>query len=91
MKRRVKMVVSGRVQGVFFRASTVDQATRLGLVGRVRNLRNGDVEIVAEGEDGRLKALLDWARTGPPRAHVEQVQASYLDPTGEFRDFKVGS
>lgn len=89
MKRRVEIVVSGRVQGVFFRARTVEEASRLGLVGRVRNLRNGDVEIIAEGEEDRLRALLDWSREGPAMAYVENVEVFYQEPTGEFADFAV--
>lgn len=68
-------VVSGRVQGVFFRASMESTAQRLGLTGWVRNLPDGRVDLVACGEEGKLKELERWLWQGPPHAHVEQVTA----------------
>jgi acylphosphatase len=68
-------LVSGQVQGVFFRASTESVARRLGLTGWVRNLRDGRVELVACGEQAPLEELERWLWQGPPRAHVTQVEA----------------
>ncbi|HEC12527.1 MAG TPA: acylphosphatase [Acidiferrobacteraceae bacterium] len=68
--------VSGRVQGVFFRASTCDQARRLGLTGWVRNLPGGNVELLACGEETALAHLEDWLHQGPPMAKVTQVVMS---------------
>ncbi|MDW8479973.1 MAG: acylphosphatase [Xanthomonadales bacterium] len=71
MRRR--FLVSGRVQGVFFRASTAEEAGRLGLRGFARNLADGRVEVVAEGEAEALEALARWLWRGPPLARVEAV------------------
>lgn len=67
-------LVSGQVQGVFFRASAESIAHRLGLTGWVRNLRDGRVELVACGEEAQLKQLEEWLWHGPPRARVTQVE-----------------
>lgn len=69
----LRFVVSGRVQGVFFRASTHAEATRLGLAGSARNLDDGRVEVVAIGPDAALDALERWLWQGPPSARVESV------------------
>ena len=68
--RRVHVVVSGRVQGVFFRASCADLARRLGLAGWVRNAERGDVEAVFEGRSHAIEAMLEWCGRGPPGARV---------------------
>jgi acylphosphatase len=70
MKERITMRVSGRVQGVYFRAETRSVASRYGLSGTVRNMPDGSVEIVAEGERDALARLAAWARIGPPAAAV---------------------
>lgn len=79
--------VSGRVQGVFFRASTRDQARHLGLTGWVCNLPNGNVELLACGEEFALARLKDWLHQGPPMARVTQVVVSDADEqnTEDFR------
>ena len=69
----VRFLVSGRVQGVFFRASTRAEAERLGLAGTASNLDDGRVEVVASGSDAALDALEKWLRRGPPAACVETV------------------
>ena len=81
-------MVSGQVQGVFFRATTEATARRLGLTGWVRNLRDGRVELVACGEEARLKELEQWLWQGPPRARVERVVSNDIEPQ-TFRDFEV--
>jgi len=68
-----RFLVSGRVQGVFFRASTRAEAERLGLVGTANNLDDGRVEVVASGSDTALDALEKWLRQGPPSARVDDV------------------
>ena len=68
--------VSGRVQGIGFRDWTVRSAKRLGLIGWVRNLRDGRVEILASGEDAALAALVDACRTGPASAEVDNVETA---------------
>lgn len=89
MTRRVHITVSGRVQGVFFRANTQEVAQRLGLSGYVRNLPDGRVEVVAEGEEGALQRLVDWCHRGPPLARVERVEVRWENPTGEFSGFHI--
>jgi acylphosphatase len=78
---RVHALVAGLVQGVAFRAYTVDEARRLGLKGWVRNLPDGRVESEAEGERSALEALLAFLRRGPPAARVDGVQVTW----GAFR------
>lgn len=68
--------IRGRVQGVFFRASMVDEATRLGVRGWVRNCGDGSVEALVQGAPPAVHALLDWAHRGPAQARVESVQVS---------------
>jgi acylphosphatase len=86
--KRMRLIVSGRVQGVCFRLYTVREASRLGLNGWVRNLRSGEVEVLAEGDEARLKDLEQWCRHGPPHAVVTGVASSYGDATGEFIGFR---
>ncbi len=89
MRRRVLIQVAGRVQGVFFSASTREKAESLGLTGWVRNLPNGDVELLAEGEPGAVARLLAWCHTGPKLARVDTCHISYQAPGGEFDRFSV--
>ena len=88
-RARLHLVISGRVQGVGFRFSAYDEAKDLALAGWVRNLPNGDVEIVAEGSRENLQMLEAWAHLGPPSAHVTQVREDWSDSTGEFTEFRI--
>ena len=81
--------VEGMVQGVGFRYSTVRQGRRLELGGYVRNLPNGMVEIVAEGELDRLQQLERWLHRGPPGAYVRRVESHYSPYQGVYRSFSV--
>jgi len=83
-----RYVVLGRVQGVFFRAGTRDQARRLGLSGWVRNRADGSVELVACGEETGLARLAEWLRHGPPSARVDAVEVSVADDPA-LSDFEV--
>ncbi len=87
--KRLHAIVTGMVQGVSFRAYTQRQAVRLGLTGWVRNLPDGSVEVLAEGEADRLAELLDWLHDGPPSAEVTGVQASWEAASGEFDQFRI--
>ena len=80
-------LVSGRVQGVFFRASTQNEARRLGVTGSVRNLADGRVEVWAYGARGSVLALCEWLKTGPPHAQVQTVkcQACEYQANDQFR------
>lgn len=80
--------VRGRVQGVFFRASTCERAREIGLRGWVRNLPDGRVEVVAEGEPSALEALEVWLRQGPPMARVDDVTHEKTESPGEG-EFRV--
>lgn len=71
--KRVKLRVTGRVQGVYYRASTLEQATALGLSGWVRNTRDGAVELEAQGPPDAVDALISWCHEGPPAARVRDV------------------
>lgn len=85
-----RYLVSGRVQGVFFRASAVAVARGLGLRGFVRNLADGRVEVLAAGSEAGLQALEAWLLTGPPRARVDAVDSSRPDgDIGLPPDFEV--
>lgn len=87
--KRIHVVVRGRVQGVFFRASAQREAKRLGLVGWVRNRPDGAIEFVAEGEEDQVKALLAWAQHGPSTARVDKLDTKWRGYTGEFADFRI--
>lgn len=88
-KVRVRLMIEGRVQGVFFRASTVEQAARLGAKGWVKNCADGSVELVAEGKKKDLNALIAWCYQGPPGANVRNVRVQVEIFTGEFQDFRI--
>jgi acylphosphatase len=88
-RQRLHLLVSGRVQGVFYRQSTVDVAAALGLRGFARNLPDGRVEVVAEGERAALEALLDACRRGPPAARVEGVEVAWGEAAGDLGPFAV--
>ncbi|MGL5074493.1 MAG: acylphosphatase [Waterburya sp.] len=79
MLKKIRAVASGKVQGVGFRFYTQAQAQKLGICGYVRNLSNGDVEIVAEGEAEKLDALIDWAKSGSPSAVVNNLETEILN------------
>ena len=87
--KQVHVFVRGRVQGVFFRASTQREARRLGLTGWVKNRADGGVEIVAEGEEEGLKDLLGWASHGPTAARVERLDVRWRGFAGDFHDFRI--
>ena len=86
---RLTAVVQGRVQGVGFRYFVMERAISLRLTGIVRNLRSGDVELVAEGERGALEAMAASLKSGPRMSHVENVVKIWLDATGEFTSFRI--
>lgn len=89
MKKRVRILVAGRVQGVFFRASTKSVADELGLAGTVRNLPDGGVEVIAEGASESVDAFAAWCRQGPPRARVERLSVIEEAYCREYSDFSI--
>lgn len=87
--KQVHLTVKGRVQGVFFRASTQREAKRLGLTGWVRNRPDGAVEMCVEGEEDSLKEMIAWAHRGPSAARVDKVDVRYKSYVGELSEFKI--
>jgi acylphosphatase len=86
---RAHAVISGRVQGVFFRAETQRAAEGFGVLGWVRNKRDGTVEAVFEGEQPAVDAVLQWCQQGPNLAVVENVDVNWQDYRGEFKRFDI--
>jgi acylphosphatase len=89
MKARAHVHVSGRVQGVFFRAETADLARSLDLVGWVKNLSDGRVEVLLEGEKQDVEKAVAFCERGPPNAQVQKLEVKWEDWKGEFSDFRV--
>lgn len=87
--KQLQLFVRGRVQGVYFRASTQREARRLGLTGWVRNRADGSLEIVVEGEEVQIRELHGWAQKGPSAARVERVDTRWRSYTGEYPDFRI--
>ena len=87
--KRIHVIVQGRVQGVFFRAYTKEEADRLGLVGWVRNRHDGAVEALIEGEAAAVDRMIDWLHQGSPMANVVRVQVTEEEAVGEHRDFAI--
>jgi len=85
---RRHVVVDGRVQGVFYRASAQREAARLEVAGTARNLHDGRVELTVEGPQTAVDAFLAWARIGPPRAQVTGFEVNEEEPQG-LRSFRV--
>jgi acylphosphatase len=89
MKARAHVLVSGRVQGVFFRDHTRHWASSLGLTGWVRNLWDGRVELLAEGERDRIDDLINRLKQGPPLALVDDLEVAWEEFRDEFSDFRI--
>lgn len=87
MKIRATVIFKGEVQGVFFRSNCEMEAERLGLVGYVRNLADGDVEAVFEGERGLVEEAIEWNKTSQPNAVVKEAVIEWSDATGEYEEF----
>jgi acylphosphatase len=88
-KVRARVIVEGRVQGVFFRSHTEEMAFRLGVKGWVKNRRDGRVEAVFEGDQEKVDQIIQWCHQGPPEARVTKVHLAWEDFAGEFDDFSV--
>ncbi len=88
-KKAVHAIISGRVQGVFFRMETRRAAERFGINGWVRNRQDGTVEAVFEAESEKVDQMIDWCRTGPPMASVSDVKVDSIDFTGEDKGFLI--
>ena len=88
-KVRARVIVAGRVQGVFFRYSTQEVANRLQIFGWVKNKWDGKVEAVFEGERDRVEEMIEWCHKGPPGAHVQRVDTRWEEYLGEFDHFSI--
>jgi len=89
VKERFRAFISGRVQGVFFRASAREEAKRLRIDGFARNLPDGKVEVVGEGERPALEAMVSWCRKGPRGAMVESVEVEWGNSEGKWNGFWI--
>ena len=89
MRKRLHLFVSGRVQGVYYRASARDAARQFGLTGWVRNLPDGRVEALFEGDEEALRRMREWCGTGPPGSRPRDLQESWLEDRGEFQTFEI--
>jgi len=88
-KARIFMIIKGRVQGVFFRYKTQQEAQKLGLNGWVKNNGDGSVEILAEGDKDKLEELIEWCKEGPRSAQVEKVEVKWQKYVGEVEGFEI--
>lgn len=86
---RAHVLISGRVQGVFFRSNTKDHAIELGLNGWVRNLPDGRVEAVFEGTEKKIKEMIEWCKRGPGFADVSKVDVEFNGAGNEFKNFEI--
>ena len=89
VEKRAHLIISGRVQGVYYRYSTQQEAMRLGLTGWVRNLPNGNVEAAVEGNEATVERMIEWCRQGPAGARVSEVEQTLTEASGEFEEFKI--
>jgi len=87
MKSKVHVIISGRVQGVWFRSSTKNKAEQLGITGWVRNTSDGNVEAVFEGDEKIIEEMLEWCNHGPPQAKVDNVEVEKQPAFDEFDQF----
>ncbi|MBW2621909.1 MAG: acylphosphatase [Deltaproteobacteria bacterium] len=88
-EKRAHLIISGRVQGVYYRYSTQQEAKRLGLTGWVRNLPNGNVEAVVEGDEATVGRMIEWCRQGPAGAVVSKIEQILTEASGEFKEFET--
>ncbi|SLM30555.1 Acylphosphatase [Desulfamplus magnetovallimortis] len=88
-KKRVHLIINGMVQGVCFRMETQRTAKSEGVFGWVRNLSNGDVEALLEGDEDAVNAVIQWCHQGPSFSRVDEVIIEDQEYQGEFQDFKI--
>lgn len=88
-KTRAHILVSGTVQGVYFRQNTKEVATKHNVTGWVRNLPDGRVEAILEGNESDVNKVIEWCHVGPPKAKVDNVSVKFDNYTGEFADFVI--
>ena len=86
---QVHLIVSGLVQGVCYRANCKEEAIKLNLIGWVRNLSSGEVEVLAQGEKENIENLIEWCKKGPPHARVNNLKIEWQDKTEDLKSFKI--
>jgi acylphosphatase len=86
---RVHLIISGKVQGVYFRKHTQDISLQNNVYGWVKNLQNGGVECVLEGLKSNIDKVMIWCHQGPPNSRVDNVEIKYEEFTGDFNEFKI--
>jgi acylphosphatase len=84
----MRIIISGKVQGVYYRQSTREKSMQLGISGIVKNLTNGSVEVIASGTSDQLNNLVEWCKQGPPKAVVSSIESEEL-PYQSFDGFKI--
>jgi acylphosphatase len=89
MKRRAHVLIYGIVQGVFFRSRTKNMAEKIGVAGWIRNLQDGRVEAIFEGNKEAVEDLINFCKKGPPNAEVMKVEVQWEDYTGEYVNFII--
>ncbi len=89
MKSNVHVIITGSVQGVWFRANTRQKAEQLGVTGWVRNTPDGNVEAIFEGEENCVKEMVEWCHRGPPQAKIENVEVKNQLPINGFDEFSI--
>ena len=89
--QQVHVLISGKVQGVFYRTSCLEVAQKLGLTGWVKNLSTGQVEVLAQGEKEKLEKLIEWCREGPAGAKVSSVEVRWDEIINKFENFFISN
>jgi acylphosphatase len=86
---RARLLIRGRVQGVFYRASCREEAAARGLEGWVRNLPDGDVEALFQGPEDRVRDMIKWCYAGPPFARVSKIELTHEEPRDDLQGFRI--
>jgi len=86
---RLRIVIEGIVQGVFFRASTIEESSKLNLTGWVKNRADGSVEAVFEGDVDKIERVIEWCKKGPPGAVVRNIETIWEQSTGDYDSFTI--
>lgn len=89
MQKRIECAIAGNVQGVFFRDFVASEAEKLGVFGLVKNNPDGTVAVIAEGDEKKLKSLLEKLRVGTEYSRVDKIDSVWTEPSNEFSDFRI--
>lgn len=87
--KTARILVTGKVQGVFYRVSAKKAADDLGITGWVKNLKDNQVELLAEGDYSKLLTLIEWCKQGPPSAYVTSIEVEWAAVSSHFSDFQI--